>query len=50
MTYSSAIVFLGQRIISGVSDYTFVVTNRPDLKVELDSYLTEKGYTHLIVQ
>lgn len=47
--YASNIVFLGNYIIAGRSDYTTVVTNRPDLKSELDRYLTEQGRSDLIV-
>lgn len=48
--FSSTIVFLGNRIISGKATYTEVVTNRPDLKEELDRYLTEQGRSDLITQ
>lgn len=47
--YSANVVFLGNRIIAGTSDYTTVVTKRPDLKAELDAYLTSQGREDLIV-
>jgi hypothetical protein len=47
--YSSTIVFLGNRIISGRTTYTEIVTSRPDLKSELDRYLIEQGRSDLIV-
>lgn len=41
--------YLGNQIIKGDLDYTYVVTKRPDLKVQIDAYLTEKGRSDLIV-
>lgn len=38
----------GDYIISGRYDYTFVVNRRPDLKADIDAYLTEQGRTDLI--
>jgi len=50
MTHSPIIIFVGDRIIWGEQDYLVFVTARPDLKPELDAYLIEKGYEHLIVE
>lgn len=46
--YSVTVVYMGSRIMTGALDYTTVVTKRPDLKVELDAYLTEQGREDLI--
>lgn len=46
--YSPTIVFMGNRVIYAGTDYTTVVTKRPDLKAELDAYLTEQGREDLI--
>lgn len=40
--------YLGNQIIGGALDYSYVVTKRPDLKAQLDTYLTDKGYANLI--
>lgn len=40
--------YLAQRIINGVLNYSIVITKRPDLKISIDAYLTEKGYENLI--
>lgn len=41
---------MAQRIINGVYTYSYVISKRPDLKVGIDTYLTEKGRTDLITQ
>ena len=41
--------FLAQRIIDGKLDYTYAVTRRPDLKADIDQYLTENGHPELII-
>lgn len=38
----------GDYIIVGRYEYTFVVSRRPDLKTEIDTYLTEQGREDLI--
>ncbi|WP_314587930.1 hypothetical protein [Paenibacillus terrigena] len=35
--------FMAQRIIDGAQEYGYVISKRPDLKVGIDAYLTEKG-------
>lgn len=42
--------YLGYRISIGKLDYTEVVTKYPQYKVDIDSYLTERGQEKLIVQ
>lgn len=42
--------YMGQRIIDGAYTYDYVISKRPDLKVGIDAYLTEKGRTDLITQ
>ncbi|MFZ5639072.1 MAG: hypothetical protein ACOY4Q_00010 [Bacillota bacterium] len=42
--------YMAQRIIDGVYTYQYVITKRPDLKVGIDAYLTEKGRADLITQ
>ncbi|BFH65050.1 hypothetical protein PAJ34TS1_56420 [Paenibacillus azoreducens] len=41
-------LYMGQRIIDGVYTYPFMLAKRLDLKVGIDSYLTEKDRTDLI--
>jgi len=41
--------YMGQRIIDGAQEYTFVIGKRPDLKIGIDSYLISKGKDDLIV-
>ena len=41
--------YMGQRIIDGVYTYAYVISKRPDLKVGIDQYLTDKGRTDLII-
>lgn len=38
----------GDLIIKGAYQYDFVVTRRPDLKADIDAYLTEQGREDLI--
>jgi len=42
-------IFMAKRIIAGRNTYTEVVTARPDLKADIDQYLTENGHLELIV-
>ncbi len=35
---------MGQRIIDGVYEYKYVISKRPDLKDEIEEYLTENLY------
>jgi hypothetical protein len=42
--------YLGQRIIDGAHTYDFVISKRPDLKNDIDAYLTSKGREDLITQ
>ncbi len=42
--------YMGQRIIDGAYTYDFVISKRPDLKIGIDDYLTEKGRQDLITQ
>lgn len=39
----------GDLIIAGRYDYTHVVTRRPDLKEQIDAYLTDQSREDLIV-
>ena len=39
----------GDLIIGGRYEYSYVVGKRPDLKTEIDTYLTEQGRSDLIV-
>jgi hypothetical protein len=41
--------YLGQRIIDGDYTYEYIISKKPSLKSEIDSYLTEKGKTNLMV-
>lgn len=44
--------YMATRIISGVYNYDYVISKRPDLKDGIDgidAYLTTNGYEHLIV-
>lgn len=38
----------GDLIIAGRYTYTLVITKRPDLKADIDAYLTEQGRADLI--
>jgi len=38
----------GELIIAGRYEYSFVVSRRPDLKVDIDTYLIEQGREDLI--
>lgn len=40
--------YMAQRIIDGAYTYTFVITQRPDLKEGIDAYLSAKGREDLI--
>lgn len=40
---------LGRNIILGKLDYIVAVTSRPDLKADIDAYLTQQGREDLIV-
>ena len=42
--------YMGQRIIDGMQDYTYVVSKRPDLKDGIDAYLRAQGREDLIVR
>lgn len=48
ITISYAAKLLGNRIIQGVTSYTYAVTQRPDLQAQIDAYLIEKEYGFLI--
>lgn len=41
--------YLGQRIIDGALNYSYVISKRVDLKEGIDAYLTSKGREDLIV-
>lgn len=41
--------YLGQRIIDGALDYSYVISKRADLKTGIDAYLTSKGKEDLII-
>lgn len=43
------VIFLGERIINGALEYIVAVSKRPDLKTGVDTYLTDKGKSDLIV-
>lgn len=40
--------YMGQRIIDGAYTYEYVISKRPDLKEDIDAYLTEKEREDLI--
>jgi len=40
--------YLGQRIIDGALDYSYVMSKRQDLKTGIDAYLILKGKEDLI--
>lgn len=42
------VAYLGNKIISGELTYSYVTSKRPDLKVEIDEYLIQKGHENLI--
>ena len=46
---SASAIFLAKRIIAGRNTYTEVVTARPDLKADIDQYLTDNGHPELII-
>lgn len=41
-------LFMAMRIMEGKQDYTLVVTKRPDLKDDIDTYLLVQGRGDLI--
>ena len=42
-------IFMAKRIIAGRNTYTEVVTARPDLKADIDQYLTDNSHPELII-
>lgn len=40
--------YLGQRIIDGKLEYVYVITKKPDLKQDIDTYIIEHGKLELI--
>lgn len=48
MERSAQGIFLAKRIIDGKLTYTKVKESRPDLILEIDQYLIDNGYEHLI--
>ncbi len=40
----------GEFIIKGNFEYSYVISRRPDLKGEIDAYLTEQGRDDLITE
>lgn len=40
----------GDLIIKGTYDYDFVISRRPDLKPQIDEYLTAQGRDDLITE
>lgn len=42
-------IFMAKRIKDSKNTYTEVITARPDLKDDIDSWLIENGYESLIV-
>jgi hypothetical protein len=42
--------YLGSRIIAGAYTYVYVISKRPDLKVDIDAYLVQEGRQDLITQ
>lgn len=47
--YSGIVNYIARRVIGGYVDYKELVTRRPDLKEEVDRFLTEHGRQDLIV-
>lgn len=43
-------IFMANRIINGLSNYTDVITARPDLKAGIDAELIRQGKAELIVE
>ena len=41
--------YLAQRIIDGAFTYTFVLSKKPNLKTEIDAYLTLQNMEDLII-
>lgn len=44
------IQYMGNRIISGALEYTYVMDKRPDLKDDIDEFLIAHGREDLIVE
>jgi len=42
--------YLGQRIIDGAFTYAYVISKKPTLKENIDTYLIEKDRQDLITQ
>jgi hypothetical protein len=42
--------YLASRIIAGAYTYAYVISKRPDLKVDIDAYLVQEGRQDLITQ
>jgi hypothetical protein len=42
--------YLASRIIAGAYNYAYVISKRPDLKADIDSYLVQEGRQDLITQ
>lgn len=42
--------YMADRIIKGIYTYEYVIGKRPDLKDDIDIYLTEQGYKDLITK
>lgn len=40
--------YLAQRIIDGALEYCAVIKKKPNLQVDIDKFLTEKGHEDLI--
>jgi|GEM_PF-1648812 len=40
----------GDLIIKGTYEYDFVISKRPDLKADIDKYLTDQGKEDLITK
>lgn len=42
--------YLANQIILGKLTYSFVITRKPDFKIDIDAYLTVQGRPDLITQ
>lgn len=42
--------YIAQRIIDGVYSYDYVIDKRPDLKTEIDEYLSKQNSDNLTTQ
>ena len=42
--------YLAQRIIDGAFTYDFIINKKPNLKIEIDAYLSKMERTDLITQ